>query len=449
MTEEGVEGVEGGRRAAQKALHRRPKPAAADVGEEEEEGERERDEIHRLKAQVRELEREIEERERRRLLGHIAAVEEEEEEEEERCGGVARWARCVFRSMYGKFMGDGAGSDATTRGRCGDKTLSRRPLPTTGWGTRHRGGYGDGGGGGDGARRGSPRPAWKRPVRLPPSKSSSESCKCRPGDGSGHHARPTFAVVHLLSHLVHVGFFVAIAGFLVWKVCKLGAAWRTAWRERREQRRGRGGGQRRACWFLRCLGRGPGGSGPDHDGDEEEAKGALVADDDGDGRDRFEGAPEVEAEGPQLLPCGGGGAAELHGDDEKFEYSKYAAVPSPAQQPRPPQKQQQPDSDSQGDDYDYSDYDGEHMSMARELASFRTVADMVGDMVAVEEGRARARAAAAEQARARVAMAAGEVFPPRPRCQTPTTPPPEYESEEEDAAARYVVNGFRYTPGMY
>lgn len=113
------------------------------------------------------------------------------------------------------------------------------------------------------------------------------------------------------------------------------------------------------------------------------------------------------------------------------------------------------DDDDDGDEVD-SDSDALSTTMEQELAQFRAVAGVVGDMIAAEEGR-RLRAAAVTGAGVDThyngyggAYAHGGAVPPSPTSTLPgyasmdeALPP--YDEGSNDP--RFVADGFMYTPG--
>ncbi|RYP44601.1 hypothetical protein DL768_008950 [Monosporascus sp. mg162] len=168
------------------------------------------------------------------------------------------------------------------------------------------------------------------------------------------------------------------------------------------------------------------------------------------------------------------------GDEEK-DAAMPPQPPRPRHQPhietpateenKPEQRHAPPSSDSgdsgdSGDESDGSDgSDGSDLSttMEQELAQFRAVAGVVGDLVAAEEGR-RSRAAASA-ARSRLPALAStyryDIYT-RPRAAAePPSPvsvsscPPEYASSDETlppyderpSDPHFVADGFNYAPG--
>lgn len=114
------------------------------------------------------------------------------------------------------------------------------------------------------------------------------------------------------------------------------------------------------------------------------------------------------------------------------------------------------DNDNDDDDEVDSDNDALSTTMEQELAQFRAVAGVVGDMIAAEEGR-RLRAAAVTGAGVDThyngyggAYAHGGAVPPSPTSTLPgyasmdeALPP--YDEGSNDP--RFVADGFMYTPG--
>lgn len=97
-----------------------------------------------------------------------------------------------------------------------------------------------------------------------------------------------------------------------------------------------------------------------------------------------------------------------------------------------------------------TDSGDETTTMDEEIASFRAAADVVGAMVAAEEGRAAAASQTAVLVpvppRPRSPDGAFAHFAPRQSLESEGLPPYEEEDNTSDASS-LVADGLRYTPG--
>lgn len=90
-----------------------------------------------------------------------------------------------------------------------------------------------------------------------------------------------------------------------------------------------------------------------------------------------------------------------------------------------------------------------HTTMEEELASCRIAADMVGDMVAAEEGRAqRASQATTTTTPARLSTASARYTPPSSAPAVDDDEAlPAYDDVSSEQGSSVVADGLRYTPG--